>query len=67
MPLAHPEGDELTYLAELGDLDLDEMRMALNRLVMLNLVNGHGGLNERRYAIHSLTRTFLVKQVGKWL
>ena len=67
MPLAHPEGDELTYLAEIGDLDLDGMRMALNRLVMLNLVNGHGGLNERRYAIHSLTRTFLVKQVGKWL
>jgi len=67
MPLANLEGDELEYLAEIGDLDLDEMRMALNRLVTLNLVNGYGGLNERRYAIHSLTRTFLVKQVGKWL
>lgn len=67
MPLANLDGDELEYLAEIGDLDVDEMRMALNRLVTLNLVNGYGGLNERRYAIHSLTRTFLVKQVGKWL
>ncbi len=67
MPFAHPEGDELDYLAEIVDLPLEEMRRTLNRLVILNLVNAHGGLTARRYGIHGLTRTFLVKQIGQWL
>ncbi|MEZ4727703.1 MAG: ATP-binding protein [Caldilineaceae bacterium] len=67
MPLASPLGDELEYLAEVGDLDIDELRMALNQLVMLNLVDARGGLNDRRYSIHGLTRTFLLEQVAKWM
>lgn len=67
MPFAGPDGDDLGYLAEVGDLDLDDLRMALNQLVTLNLVDARGGLNDRRYAIHNLTRTFLLEQVVKWL
>lgn len=67
MPLASPLGDELEYLAEVGDLDIDELRMALNQLVTLNLVDARGGLNDRRYSIHGLTRTFLLEQVAKWI
>lgn len=67
MPFAGPDGDELSYLAEVGDLDLDDLRMALNQLVTLNLVDARGGLNDRRYAIHNLTRTFLLEQVVKWM
>jgi hypothetical protein len=67
MPLASPLGDDLNYLAEVGDLDVDELRMALNQLVTLNLVDARGGLNDRRYSIHNLTRTFLEEQVAKWL
>jgi hypothetical protein len=67
MPFAGPDGDDLGYLAEVGDLDLDDLRSALNQLVTLNLVDARGGLNDRRYAIHNLTRTFLLEQVVKWL
>lgn len=67
MPLGSPLGDDLDYLAEVGDLERDELRMALNQLVSLNLVDARGGLNERRYSIHNLTRTFLEEQVARWL
>lgn len=67
MPLGSPLGDDLDYLAEVGDLERDELRMALNQLVSLNLVDARGGLNDRRYSIHNLTRTFLEEQVARWL
>jgi hypothetical protein len=67
MPLGNPSGDEIEYLAEVGDLAIDELRTALSKLVILNLVDARGGLYERRYSIHSLTRTFLHRQVAKWL
>lgn len=67
MPFAGPNGDDLGYLAEVGDLDLDDLRMALNQLVTLNLVDARGGLNDRRYSIHNLTKTFLMEQVVKWM
>ena len=67
MPLGSPLGDDLEYLAEVGDLDRDELRMALNQLVTLNLVDARGGLNDRRYSIHNLTRTFLEEQIERWL
>jgi len=67
MPLAHPQGETLNYLTEVGHLPLGDVRLALNKLVMLNLVDARGGLNDRRYSIHGLTRTFLQKQVAKWL
>ncbi|MEZ4678155.1 MAG: hypothetical protein R2932_28460 [Caldilineaceae bacterium] len=67
MPLADPIGEEITFIAEVGDLEIEELRQALNQLVTLSLVNAVGGLCERRYSIHGLTRTFLEYHVAKWL
>jgi len=66
MPLASSQGAALAYLAEVGDIAADEIHHALNKLVTLNLVDVRGGLHDRRYSIHSLTRTFLQEQVAKW-
>lgn len=67
MPLAQPPGENLEYLAQVGNLPIGDVRLALNKLVMLNLVDARGGINDRRYSIHGLTRTFLQEQVAKWL
>jgi hypothetical protein len=66
MPLANPQGDDLEYIAEVGDIAVGDLRQALNKLVTLNLVDARGGLNDRRYSIHSLTRTFLQEQIARW-
>jgi len=66
MPLTPPHGENLHYLAQVGNLPVGDVRLALNKLVMLNLVDARGGLNDRRYSIHGLTRTFLQEQVAKW-
>ncbi|RIK41121.1 MAG: hypothetical protein DCC55_12920 [Chloroflexi bacterium] len=66
MPLGNPAGEDIEYLAEVGDLAVGELRTALSKLVTLNLVDARGGLHERRYTIHSLTRTFLQQQVARW-
>lgn len=66
MPLANPRGDDLEGIAEVSDLAIGDLRTALNKLLTLNLVDSHGGLYERRYTIHSMTRTFLLGQVAKW-
>jgi len=42
------------------------VRMALEKLLRLNLVNAHGSINSRYYTLHNLTRAFLQEQVGKW-
>jgi len=67
MPLAKPGGESLDYLAQVGNLEIGAVRMALNQLIMLKLVDARGGLHDRRYSIHSLTRTFLQEQVARWL
>lgn len=66
MPLVNPQGDRLEIIAEIGDLSVGNVRRVLNQLVTFNLVDARGGLHERRYSIHGLTRTFLHKQVLKW-
>ena len=66
MPLATGRGADLAYLAEISELDAGDLRAALTRLVDLNLVDSRGDLNERRYAIHALTRSFLMEQVVRW-
>ena len=66
MPLVNPSGDDVATIAEVGGLDADAVRQALNRLVTFNLVDAHGTINERRYRIHGLTRTFLHEQVLHW-
>lgn len=66
MPLTTPHGATLDYLAEISDLDAGDLRTALARLVDLNLVDSRGDLRERHFAIHALTRSFLVEQVLRW-
>ena len=66
MPLVNPSGDEIDVISEVGEIEVGLVRNALNQLVTLNLVDLRGGLNDRRYRIHSLTRTFLHEQVLHW-
>ncbi|MEM7132682.1 MAG: NB-ARC domain-containing protein [Chloroflexota bacterium] len=66
MVLVKPGGDDIEFLSAVSKLEVDDVRLALNRLVTLNLVDARGGLHERRYSIHGLTRTFLQEQVAKW-
>lgn len=54
MPLVTEDGADMDYLA------------GMSQLVTLSLVDVRGGLQERRYTIHSLTRTFLQEQVLAW-
>ncbi len=66
MPLVDPDGDDLATIAEMGEQPVDTIRWRLNRLVMLNLIDVHGEVNQRRYRIHGLTRTFLNDDILKW-
>ena len=69
MPLVTESGGDFEYLAAMASgagLSAEKMGNALDRLVAQNLVDSQGGLHERRYTIHALTRTFLQKQVLKW-
>ena len=66
MPLISEAGGNLELLAATCNLPTIALRTALEQLVMFNLVDVRGDLHERRYTIHSLTRTFLHEQVIRW-
>jgi hypothetical protein len=66
MPLVNPNGDTLAVIAEVGGLAEETVHTALQRLVMLNLVDVRGSFAEHHYSIHGLTRTFLHEQVLRW-
>jgi len=69
MPLVTEAGGDIAYLTTMaagGGLTAEDVDNALERLVLQNLVDSHGGLHERHYTIHALTRTFLQEQVLKW-
>lgn len=66
MPLVAPAGADPSFLQEITELDIADVRQALTVLVTLNVVDVRGTLYERRYAIHNLTRSFLEEQVAKW-
>lgn len=68
MLVAPEEGADFATLAKLGQdrLSDEKLRNALDHLVGLNLLDARGGLREVRYSIHSLTRTFLHRQVIGW-
>lgn len=66
MILVSDQGDTLQELQATCGLPPAALRGALTELVTLNLVESRGGLLERRYTIHALTRTFLHKQVVLW-
>ncbi len=66
MPLLSEQGSKFELLAATCDVAEVDLREALEQLVTRNLVDVHGDLHERRYTIHSLTRTFLQEQVLHW-
>ncbi|MCB9137062.1 MAG: hypothetical protein H6642_01795 [Caldilineaceae bacterium] len=69
MPLAVDGGGEFEYLVEmgaLGGLSYGQISDGLDELVQRNLVDSRGDLQQRRYSIHGLTRTFLQQEVLGW-
>lgn len=69
MPLAAERGADLAFLTAMAAADgiaQSTLRDGLDRLVALNLVESRGDLHQRRYAIHSLTRSFLQQDVLRW-
>jgi hypothetical protein len=67
MSLVKVGGDHLDFIAATSDLSAAEAGDALQQLLVLNLVYGLGDVHARRYAIHSLTRSFLHEQVARWV
>lgn len=66
MVLFTGRGGTLQHIAQYCDLEPGPLSNALAELVMLNLIDSHGELANRRYSIHALTRSFLTEQVLKW-
>ncbi|PKO23778.1 MAG: hypothetical protein CVU38_02220 [Chloroflexi bacterium HGW-Chloroflexi-1] len=67
MPLfAEESGANLAAIERISDLRGPALVEALERLTWLSLVNVSGDLHTRRYSIHRLTESFLLKEVIKW-
>lgn len=68
MLLTAEQGEPFSVLTTFaaGQLEAEALRDALDHLLALSLVDARGGLHERRYTIHSLTRSFLHRQVLRW-
>lgn len=67
-PLLPETGGTFEYLSANNGLDESEFLDALQTLVVRNLVDHHRGkgLNDDRYSIHNLTKSFLIEQVLQW-
>jgi hypothetical protein len=67
MPLVAEDGADLEFIEAVSGLDTPSLRRSLTTLIQRNLVDHRRkGLHESTYTIHSLTRTFLLKQVVLW-
>ncbi|MCX6028149.1 MAG: NB-ARC domain-containing protein [Chloroflexi bacterium] len=66
MPLFAQNGADLAAIRRGSDLEEDDLVEALTYLAKLSLVNLNGDLHARRYGIHRLTESFLLKEVIKW-
>lgn len=66
MPMIMDRGGRLEFLLAITGLERTVVTSALGSLVRFNLVNKTASLQEARYSIHSLTRTFLHEQVARW-
>jgi hypothetical protein len=64
MPLAND--GPLDQLEAVTKLDSAILSQALQQLVALSLVQVKGTLDDRRYILHRLTETFLLKEAIKW-
>lgn len=62
MLLTPDAGGHLEQISAASGLDIGETASCLHHLAILSLLNVTGGLNERRYALHHLTRTFVARQ-----
>lgn len=65
MPLVTEQGGDLEQVVDVSGLPLDVVGDSLARLVARNLVEARGSFSHKRYAIHSLTRTFL-HEIARW-
>ena len=67
MLLTAEQGETLAQLCTFAarQLAAEELRAAIEHLLAFSLIDARGGLHERRYTIHSLTRSFLHRQVMK--
>jgi hypothetical protein len=66
MPLAADSGATPEQLQAISRLAPAQMLPAIQELIRRSLLEVRGSLNERRYAIHSLTRTFLLHEISHW-
>ncbi len=66
MPLFAGTGADFAALRRVSDLPDDDLAAALEQLVRLSLVNVAGDVHARRFSIHRLTETFLLREVVKW-
>jgi hypothetical protein len=66
MPLVAEGGGGLAQIAALSELAEHQLAEPLRQLVNLSLVNLMGTVEDRRYGLHRLTETFLLKEVLKW-
>ncbi len=60
------EGADLSLLARMSRLSEHDMVDVLDKLARISLIKSVGGLHERRFRIHSLTRTFLHHEIAEW-
>lgn len=66
MPVAGPRGSTLDYLATVSGLSVAALSAIINELISRSLLEVNGTLDDRRYAIHRLTETFLLTEVAQW-
>ena len=66
MPLFAGDGADLAGISRVSDLSPDALVEALEYLAKLSLINVAGDLHRRRYSLHRLTETFLLREVIKW-
>ena len=66
MPLFAQNGADFASIEQVSEVKSSALLHALERLVMLSLVNVSGGLHAHRYSIHRLTETFLLTDIIGW-
>ena len=64
MPLT--AGASVAQLEAIAGVEISELLPSVRQLARLNLINVEGGLQHRRYSLHRLAETFLLKRIGDW-
>lgn len=66
MPVFAQNGADLANIERISEVKGGRLLQALERLAILSLVNVAGDLWTRRYSIHRLTETFMIREVIRW-